>query len=297
MRLIASVWLAPLLAAPALLSAAAPAAPVPTPAPRYVEGYTVMAAIEALAPASKAAAPTGGEAAALTERLRQDTRLESRFTLTRDLSRQEILSTDFILPQGTLILHGSGDRFYAVADPRDKTYSVMDAATLLDAIEGGAGVVNAEYQATVRHTGERKTIAGIACRQSIVTVTYVSTIPFENSSVMVQQKNDIDIWHTSTLVSSAALDHLFFKFQKDRTGTVQKALSAEIGFPMEVSLVVTPAEGAGKKGAAVQPGSLHFLVTEVKVDKKLDAAVLQIPPAGYRKLGRSPFFKDVVKTP
>ena len=154
------------------------------------------------------------------------------------------------------------DGYYVIADPREHTYVVMDSETLLNALEGGAGIVNTQYEAKVQHTDERKAIAGIPCRKSIVTVTYVSSIPLENDHVLVQQKNDIEVWHTSALVSSAATDHFFFKFQRDRTGLVQKAVSAEIGFPMEVDLVVT--QGSGRKAPAPAPGSLHMVVTDVK---------------------------------
>jgi len=37
---------------------------------------------------------------------------------------------------------------------------------LLDVIEGGAGVVNSQYEAHVRHTDEHKTIAGVPCRRA-----------------------------------------------------------------------------------------------------------------------------------
>ncbi len=265
---------------------------IPTPPPVLVEGYIVTAEIRALAPELKTSAKAPGEAEALASRLRQQAQLVSRFTLAQDLSRQEIVSTDFILPAGTLILHKAGDRFYAIADPKAQTYLVMDAEGLLTALEGGAGIVNTRYEAKVLHTAEKKTVAGYLCKKSIVTVTYASTIPFENTTVLVQQKNDIEVWHTSNLVSAAALDHFFFKFQRDKTGTVQKTLAEEIGFPMEVNLVVTQGEGTGKKAAAAQPGSFHFVVTDVKVDKKLNGELFRIPPAGYRRIEKNPYFKD-----
>jgi hypothetical protein len=295
-------WLALLVLAstaaaqtPAKPTPAVPTPPpvtVPTPRPVLVEGYIVTTEIKALTPDLKTGAKAPGEAEALASRLRQQAQLTSKFYLTQDLSRQEILSTDFILPAGTLILHKAGDRFYAIADPKAQTYLVMDAEGLLTALEGGAGIVNTQYQAKAELTAERKTIAGLPCKKSIVTVSYASTIPFENSTVLVQQKNDIEVWHTSSLVSSAALDHFFFKFQRDKTGTVQKVLAAEIGFPMEVNMVVTQGSGTGKKAASAQPGSLHFLVTDVKVDKKLDGELFRIPPAGYTRIEKNPYFKD-----
>ena len=142
----------------------------------------------------------------------------------------------------------------------------------------------------VRHTTEKKAIAGYPCRKSVVTVAYVSSIPFENERVFVQRKNDIELWHTTDIPSSAALDHLFFKFQRDKTGAVEKELRAEIGFPMELTLVVTQGEGT-KKGPTVQPGSLHMLVTEAKEDKKLDPELFKIPPTGYQRIDKSPFFE------
>jgi hypothetical protein len=164
----------------------------------------------------------------------------------------------------------------------------MDAEALLDVLEGGAGVVNSQYEAKVQHTDERKVIAGVPCRKSIVTVSYISSIPLENDHVAVQQRNDIEVWHTSTLVSSAATDHFFFKFQRDRTGQVQKAISSEIGFPMEVNVVVT--QGSGRKSGQMAPGSLHMVVTEVRKDSRLDSELFRIPPAGYRRVDKSPYF-------
>ena len=175
-----------------------------------------------------------------------------------------------------------------IADPKEKTYLVMDAEALLDVLEGGAGVVNSQYEAHVQHTDERKVIAGVPCRKSIVTVTYVSSIPLENDHVAVQQRNDIEVWHTSILVSSAANDHFFFKFQRDRTGQVQKAVASEIGFPMEVNVVVT--QGSGRKSGQAAPGSLHMVVTEVRREPRLDAELFRIPPAGYRRIEKSPYF-------
>lgn len=269
------------------------ATPVPTPIPTQkptAAGYIVTIEVKALALEMKTPRASAPEAQALVEKLQGTAHLVSRIYLAQDMSRQEIVSTDFILPAGTLVMHKAGDRFYAIADPTAQTYLVMDSEQLLNALEGGAGILNSEYQAKVAHTPERKTIAGVACRKSIVTVTYVSSIPFENTRVLVQQKNDIEVWHTSDVVSPAAMDHFFFKFQRDKTGGVQKVLATEIGFPMEVNLVVT--QGAGGKKATVQPGSLHMVVTEVKRDKTLDPELFRIPPAGYRKIEKNPYFKE-----
>ena len=108
--------------------------------------------------------PTGADRARGADDARRGskapTSVVSTFYLAQDLSRQEILSTDFVLPAGTVLLHRAGDKAYVVADPRTKTYAVMDAETLLAALEGGAGIVNSQYAAKVVHTDERKTIAG-----------------------------------------------------------------------------------------------------------------------------------------
>lgn len=287
-------WIAVLaLAAPAsLLFAQAPASQPQRPpdVPSFVEGYLITAEIKAIAPeAMKAPSAGAPEAEALVGKLRQQSQLVSKFSMAQDLSRQEILSTDFILPAGTLVMHKAGDRYYVIADPKAKTYMVMDAESLLNAFEGGAGIVNTAYDARIEHTAERKTIAGMPCKKSIVTVTYVSTIPFENDKVLVQQKNDVEVWHTSHLVSTSATEHFFFKFQRDRTGTVRKIVATELGFPMEINFVVTGA-APGKKGPQVQPGSFHMLVTEVKVEKKLDSELFRIPPAGYKRIEKNPYF-------
>jgi hypothetical protein len=266
----------------------APTGTPPTPPPT-VAGYIVTMKITALAPELKGSSKAAPEAQVLMGALRNVSSLESRVYLTPDLSRQEILSTDFVLPAGTVVLHKAGDKFYVIADPKAKTYHVMDSAQLLSALEGGAGIVNSAYDASVRHTEEKKVIAGLNCRKSIVTVSYASTIPLENDRILVQQKNEIEVWHTSALVSSAAMDHLFFKFQKDKTGVVQKTLAQEIGFPMEVNFVITQA-GAGKKTQEAQPGSFHMLVSDVKQEKKLDSGLFFIPPPEFRRLERSPYF-------
>ena len=87
---------------------------------------------------------------------------------------------------------------------------------------------------------------------------------------------------------AAALDHLFFNFQRDKTRVVEKQLRAEIGFPMELKLVVT--QGAGtKKGPTVQPGSFHMLVTEARAEKRLDPDLFKIPPPGFKRVDKNPF--------
>ncbi len=275
------------LVAFAPLAAAQPAKPV------YVKGWAVTADIEALAPAMKAPGKAAPEAQALVGALHNTSKLSSRFTLAQDISRQEILSTDFILPAGTLVIHKAGDRFYVIANAKQKSYVVMDASELFTALEGGAGIVNTQYQAKVDHTSERRDIAGYPCRKSILTVTYASAIPFENDRILVQQQNQIEIWHTSFLPSRAAMDHLFFRFQQDKTGTVSKVVGEELGFPMEVRFVITQA--GAKKSDAIQPGSFHYLVTAVSQEPKLDVVDFNIPPTDYRKLEKNPYFAGMVR--
>jgi hypothetical protein len=255
-------------AAPHALAQAPRPSGTPTPPPT-VPGYVATVEVAALAPGASAR-----------------TRLDARVHLAEDLSRVEVLSRDFILPAGTILLHKAGERFYAVADPQAKTYFAMDAGVLLDALEGAAGIVNSKYVAEVRDTDEKKTIAGHRARKSIVTVTYASSVPFENDRILVKARNEIEVWHTSELVSEAALDHFFFKFQRDKTGDVKKVIAPRIGFPLEVRFVVTQGEGA--RATAVQPGSFEMKVTEVKTEKALDSELFRIPPAGYKETGKSP---------
>jgi len=275
------------------LALAATQAPTPAPArlqptkPQEIQAYALTVEIEATAPQLKAPEKGTPEAEALMGRLKTSSKLRSRFLLTPDVSRQEVLSTDFALPAGTIVLHKAGDKLYAIVDPNSKTYAVMDPAAILNLLEGGAGVENSQYEVKVQHTPEKKKIAGFDCRKSVVTVTYVSSIPLENDRVMVQQKNDVTVWHTAQLVSSAAMDHLFFKFQRDKTGRSQKILAAELGFPMEVSFTVTQA-GSGAKAATPQPGSFHMAVTEAKTEK-MDPAAFKIPPAGHQRVEKNPF--------
>lgn len=258
-------------------------------APPDVPGYIATVTINALARDLRPTGATAPEAQAMLGTLKAPTALVSRFYLAQELSRQEIVSTDFALPAGTIILHRAGDKAYVIADPVAKTYAVMDAETLLGALEGGAGVIDSAYTAKVQHTDERRTIAGLPARKSIVTVNYVTSLPLENDRILVQQKNDIEVWHTSGLSSAAATDHFFFKFQRDKTGEVRQVMAREIGFPLEVKMVVTQ-EGPGKKAGTAQPGSLHAVVTELKKEPKLDASLFRIPPAGYRRVDRLPVF-------
>ena len=255
--------------------------------PQCTEGYVVTLEGRALATSLEATKSTA-ESKAVASSLKAESPFVGRFQLAQDMSRMEVLSTDFVLPAGTLVLHKAGDKFYVIADPKTKTYVPMDAAVLLNALEGGAGVVNSEYTAKVAHTTEHKTIAGTTCRKSIVTITYVASIPLENDRILVQRKNDIEVWHTPELTSPAALDHFFFRFQQDKTGACRKVLGEELGFPMEVNLVVTNA-GDGKRASVVQAGSLHAVVTDAKIDRKLPAEIFQIPPADYTRVDRNPF--------
>jgi hypothetical protein len=290
---------ASLLAAAAGIAQVPPASPRPgglaggTPAiPTEVAGYVVTLSIEAAAPSLKTPAAAAAEAKAVLGTLKAPTKVDARAYLTQDLSRLEILSNDFVLPAGAVVLHRAGDKAYVVADPQTKTYAIMDAEPLLDALEGGAGILHTQYSAKVEHTDEKKTIAGVPARKSLVTVAYVASIPLENSRVLVQEKNDVEIWHSSGFSSAAALDHFFFKFQRDRTGEVRRALAQDIGFPMEVKMVVVPSATA-KKTNTMQSGSLHAVVTDLKKDPKLDSSLFRIPPADYRRVDRMPWFGAV----
>jgi hypothetical protein len=260
--------------------------------PEMVTAHRLLVRIEALAPDLSAPEGTAAEARALVDRLKTEAVVESRFTFAGDVSIQEILSGDFLLPAGTEIMHKAGNRYFAILDPAKKTFVPMDAADLLAALEGGAGIENSQFDAKVQHTREKKDIAGISCRKSIVTIKYVSAVPIENEKVFVQKKNDIEVWHTPDLPSAAAQDHLFFKFQSDKTGVVKKVLQTEIGFPMEVRLVAT--QVGAKKGETLEPGSFHWVVTEAKVGK-MEKALFQIPPEGYSKLAKNPYFKSLAQ--
>jgi hypothetical protein len=257
--------------------------------PPETAGYVATFSFEASAPTLKPPATAAAEAKAVLGTLKAPKKVAARAYLTQDLSRLEILSDGFVLPAGAVVLHRAGDKAYVLADPQSKTYAIMDAEPLLDALEGGAGILHTQYSATVQHTDERKTIAGVPARKSLVTVAYVASIPLESSRILVQEKNDVEIWHSSGFSSAAALDHFFFKFQRDRTGEVRRAMAQDIGFPMEVTMVVTPSATA-KKANTMQSGSLHAVVTDLKKEAKLDSAIFRIPPADYRRVDRLPWF-------
>lgn len=287
------------VAATAFAASAAAQAPAASPrtgslggaveTPPDVAGYIATVTIEALARDLRPTGATSPEAQAMLGTLKTPTSLVSRFYLAQELSRQEIISTDFVLPAGTIVLHRAGDKAYVVADPTTKTYAIMDAEALLTALEGGAGIVDSQYSAKVVHTDEKKEISGFPTRKSIVTVSYVTSMPLENDRILVQQKNDIEIWHTSGFSSAAAMDHFFFKFQRDKTGEVRRKVAQEIGFPLDVRMVVTQ-DGKGPRAGTAQPGSLRAIVTDLKKEPKLESALFRIPPAGYRRVDRLPFF-------
>ena len=278
------------VSAAAQMPAASPRPGMPAvETPPDVAGYIATVTIEAIARDLRPTGATAPEAQAMLGALKAPTSLVSRFYLAQELSRQEIISTDFALPAGTIVLHRAGDKAYVIADPGTKTYAVMDAEALLTALEGGAGIVDSQYSAKVVHTDEKKVISGYSARKSIVTVNYVTSMPLENDRILVQQKNDIEIWHTSGFSSAAAMDHFFFKFQRDKTGEVRRTVAQEIGFPLDVRMVVTQ-DGKGPRAGTAQPGSLRATVTELKKEPKLESALFRIPPAGYRRVDRLPFF-------
>jgi hypothetical protein len=272
---------------PGAAAASSPAALTPTPPPS-VEGLVGELIVETSLPSMKDA-PASPEAQALLGKLKDKATLKTQIFLAHDLSRQEVVSTDFMLPPGTVILHEAGSKFYVIADPKAQTYVVMDAEGIMKAIEGGIGIENSQYSAKATHTGEKKEIGGVACRKTILAVTYVSSIPFENDRVMVQQTNDIEVWHTPTLVSRALLDHFFFKFQRDKTSTVQKVAAIELGFPMELSMSITQGSGPRSRPA----GALRMSIASIRKEKRLNAEIFRIPPAGYKKLDRNPYFTVV----
>jgi hypothetical protein len=290
-----------ILAALATVSVMAQTPPEPTPerpkpklpaglggGPQTVKAYIVTAEIEVVAPEMSASPASSPEVVALLAKLQSQPKLSSRFYLSGSISRQEILSEDFILPKGLLVMHKAGNQHYAIVDREQRTFLPMDAETVLAALEGGAGVENSQYDADVKHSTEKKKIAGLECRKSIVTVSYVSSIPFENDRVFVQVKNDIEVWHTTRIPSSAALEHLFFKFHRDKSGTVRQVLADELGFPMEINLVAT--QGKGQKASPGQPGSFHMVVTQVK-QGTFAADDFRIPPKGYARIAKNPYFK------
>jgi hypothetical protein len=140
-----------MVAAAMVLAASVTLAQSPSPTPRTtlggalepppeVAGYVVSVKIDAVARELKPTGTTAPEAEAMLGTLKAPTAILSTFYLAQDLSRQEIGSTDFFLPAGTVILHRAGDKAYVIADPTTKTYAVMDAGTLLGALEGGAGI-------------------------------------------------------------------------------------------------------------------------------------------------------------
>jgi hypothetical protein len=58
---------------------------------------------------------------------------------------------------------------------------------------------------------------------------------------------------------------------------------------MEMTMTVGSASARKNAGSG---GSLRMAVRDVRRDKKLDAELFRIPPAGYKRLDRNPYFKD-----
>jgi hypothetical protein len=255
-----------------------------------VQGYVGTFEIDASMPSLEAGSSAPPEAQALLGRLKDKSQLKTRLYLSGALSHQEVVSTDFVLPEGTVILHEGGAKYYVLADPKEKTYVIMDAEGLMNALEGGLGIVDAEYQASVEHTSQKKQVGDFSCRKSVVTVKYVSAIPLENEKVYVQQANDIEVWHTFDLVGASMLDQFFFKFERDKTRTVQKLAATELGFPLEMTMVIA-GPAAGRKTSSTG-GTVHMSVGELRVEKRLDPELFRIPPAGYKRLDRNPYFKN-----
>src|SRR5215213_9518270 len=108
-----------MVAAAMVLAASVALAQSPAPTPRTtlggalepppeVAGYIVSLKIDAIARELKPTAATAPEAQAMLGTLKAPTAIQSTFYLAQDLSRQEIVSTDFVLPAGTIILHRAG---------------------------------------------------------------------------------------------------------------------------------------------------------------------------------------------
>lgn len=226
--------------------------------------------------------PPAAVAAALTPEmlaLRDRPHLVSRVHVSGEFSRQEVVSTDFMLPAGTFVLHRAGTNAYVVGDPATRTFIETDANGLLEAIEGGAGIRPEGYAAQVAHSQETKTIAGKACRKSTVTVTYQTPIPFESGRVMMPHTNEIEVWHTTEIASPSALEPFFLKFRRAEAQSVERVLTKELGFPLEVRLTAIHGRGAKRTPS----GTIRMLVTELKTEANADPDLFRMPPRGYTK--------------
>lgn len=291
------------LGAMALAGAARGQAPTPAPTPRKrkplppsltggpprVEADVVTVEIEATARETRAEAAGGSaEAAWLIEKLRDAVRLSSRFTLSDEVSIQEILSTDFLLPAGTKVYHKRGDDQFLLADPQQKTYYPMGIPSLMAALEGGAGIVNSQYEARVEHSQEKQKLVGLECRRSTVNISYASAVPLENDQVFIQRRVAMTVWHTFEIPGSAFVEHVFFQYQSDAAKRVRNTLLSELGFPMQIDFVLSR-EGA--KGRKEEPGSLRLRVTEAQVQVALEPELFKLPPAGFRRLDRNPYLR------
>lgn len=291
------------LGAMALAGAARGQGPTPAPTPRKrkplpsgltggpprVEADIVTVDIEATTTEARPEAASGsGEAAWLIERLRNAVKLSSRFTLSDEVSIQEVLSTDFLLPEGSKVYHKRGEATFLLADPAAKTYYPMGTASLMAALEGGAGIVNSQYDARVEHSDEKQKLVGLECRRSTVRVSYASAVPLENDTVYVQRRVEMTVWHTHEIPSSAFVEHVFFQYQSDAAQRVKNTLLSELGFPMQLDFVLTR-EGA--KGRKEEPGSFRLKVREAQVQVALDPELFKLPPAGFRRLDRNPYLK------
>ena len=265
-----------------------PAAAPASPAPITVPGYVVTLEIRATAPGLTPSPSAAPEAQALASRLKGTSSLRSRVWLAQDLSRQEILSTDSVLPAGTLVMHKAGDRLYVIADPQQRTYVVMDSQALLEALEGSGGVVNTQYEARVQHTDERKVIAGLPCRKSVLVVSYISSIPLENDRVSrAAEKRRRGLAHVGPRLLRRPRSALL---QVPAGPHRRRAEGRRVRDRLPDGGRLRRHPGRRAEGAVPAPGSLHMEVTEVRREPRLDAELFRIPPAGYRRTDKNVYF-------
>jgi hypothetical protein len=244
-------------------------------------------------PANLAADP---ETKALVDNMRSRPQLSSRVVVFGNVSRQEILSGTFVLPRGAAVLHKVGETTYTVTMPEPaKTYAVLDANTMLQAIEGGLGVDAKGFDVKIEHTAETKLVGGLKCKLSRVQVTWTSMVPFEHDRLPVPQQHDVEVWHTTELPAASAIEHIFLVYRRDATGNVIRRLAAELGFPMDVTLRTTQGKGAKARTA---PGALRLIVRDVDRDPRPDFTKLELPPPGHTKTESVPFLRqDALKGP
>lgn len=156
--------------------------------------------------------------------------------------RMELARGDGILFQdGAVVLSTDGGKTLTVADPRAKTFYIIDIADVL----GGADSMIAQFGAlvsvrdpkvSVRHGGAAGKLAGYPVRKSSVESTYLIDVKAIGEKLPIRMRLTTDVWWTDRLGPEFTN---FLQMRGLRTGidAVDKVLASQTaaiqGFPLK----------------------------------------------------------------